>query len=131
MTVIVAYAPRAEGRAALDMGIEIAGRNKERLLVVNAISGNNRDDPSRADTSEIEAVEGRLAALGIDAEFKVFVRGRNAVEEIVELAESPDVTLVVVGLRRRSPVGKMILGSVSRDLLLSVRCPVLAVKSGD
>jgi nucleotide-binding universal stress UspA family protein len=129
MTIIVAYAPRPEGRAALDKGIEMAGQNKERLLVVNAISGANQDDPSRADASEVEAVERRLAEAGVDGEFKRFVRGRNAVQEIVDLAESPDVTVVVVGLRQRSPIGKLILGSVSRDIILSVRCPVLAVKS--
>lgn len=129
MTIIVAFAPRPEGRAALEKGIEIAGRRNERLLVVNAISGGNQEDPSLADTLEVEAVEKRLAAAGISAEFKQFVRGKNAVTEIVELAESPDVTLVVVGLRKRSPVGKLILGSVSRDILLAVRCPVLAVKA--
>jgi nucleotide-binding universal stress UspA family protein len=128
MTIIVAFAPRPEGRAALEKGIEIARRRNEHLLVVNAISGSNQDDPSRADISEIEAVEERLAASGIAAEFKQFVRGKNAVTEILELAESPEVSLVIVGLRKRSPLGKLILGSVSRDILLSVPCPVLAVK---
>ena len=128
MTIIVAFAPRPEGRAALEKGIEIARRRNEHLLVVNAISGSNQDDPSRADISEIEAVEERLAASGIAAEFEQFVRGKNAVTEILELAESPEVSLVIVGLRKRSPLGKLILGSVSRDILLSVPCPVLAVK---
>jgi nucleotide-binding universal stress UspA family protein len=128
MTIIVAFAPRPEGRAALEKGIEIARRRNEHLLVVNAISGSNQDDPSRADISEIEAVEERLAASGLAAEFKQFVRGKNAVTEILELAESPEVSLVIVGLRKRSPLGKLILGSVSRDILLSVPCPVLAVK---
>ncbi|HWK82409.1 MAG TPA: universal stress protein [Caldimonas sp.] len=128
MTIIVAFAPRPEGRAALEKGIEIARRRDEHLLVVNAISGSNQDDPSRADISEIEAVEERLAASGLAAEFKQFVRGKNAVTEILELAESPEVSLVIVGLRKRSPLGKLILGSVSRDILLSVPCPVLAVK---
>jgi nucleotide-binding universal stress UspA family protein len=131
MTIIVAFAPRPEGRAALEKGIEIAGRRNERLLVVNAISGSNQDDPSRADITEIEAVEERLAASGLAAEFKQFVRGKNAVTEILELAESPEVSLVVVGLRKRSPLGKLIMGSVSRDILLSVPCPVLAVKPTD
>jgi nucleotide-binding universal stress UspA family protein len=131
MTIIVAFAPRPEGRAALEKGIEIAGRRKEHLLVVNAISGGNQDDPSRADTIEVEAVEKRLAASGISAEFKQFVRGKNAVTEIQELAESPEVSLVIVGLRKRNPLGKLILGSVSRDILLSVPCPVLAVKAPD
>jgi len=131
MTILVAYAPRPEGRAALEKGIEIACRRKERLLVVNAISGGNQDDPSRADTIDIEAVEKRLAASGLDAEFKQFVRGKNAVTEIVELAQSPEVSLVIVGLRKRSPVGKLIMGSVSRDIILSVPCPVLAVKASE
>ena len=131
MTIIVAYAPRSEGRAALEKGIEIANRRKEPLLVVNAISGEKQNDPSFADSSEVEAVEKRLAESGVKAEFKGFVRGKNAVDEIVELAEAPDVTLVVVGLRKRSPVGKLIMGSVSRDIILSVRCPVLAVKATD
>jgi len=129
MTIIVAYAPRPEGRAALDKGIEIAKRRKERLLVVNAMSGGNHDDPSFADAGDAEAVEKQVAAAGIAAEFKQFVRGKNAVSEIVELAGSPEVSLVIVGLRNRSPVGKLFLGSVSRDILLSVPCPVLAVKA--
>lgn len=131
MTIIVAFAPRPEGRAALEKGIEIAGRRNEHLLVVNATSGRNQDDPSRADTTEVEAVEKRLATSGIAAEFKQFVRGKNAVTEILDLAESPEVSLVIIGLRKRSPVGKLIMGSVSRDILLSVPCPVLAVKAAD
>jgi nucleotide-binding universal stress UspA family protein len=129
MTIVVAFAPRPEGRAALEKGIEIARRRGERLLVVNAISGGNQDDPSRADNAECEAVEARLATSGIVAEFKQFVRGKDAVTEIVELSESPDVSLVIVGLRNRSPVGKLILGSVSRDIILSAACPVLSVKA--
>jgi len=131
MTIVVAYAPRPEGRAALEKGIEIASRRKERLLVVNAISGGNQDDPSFADIEDAEAVEKRLADAGVEADFKQFVRGRSAVDEIVELAEAADVTLVVVGLRKRSPVGKLIMGSVSRDIILSARCPVLAVKASE
>ena len=131
MTIIVAYAPRSEGRAALEKGIEIANRRKEPLLVVNAISGDKQNDPSFANSGDVEDVEKRLAQSGVKGQFKGFVRGKNAVDEIVELAESPDVTLVVVGLRKRSPVGKLIMGSVSRDIILSVRCPVLAVKATD
>ncbi|MDE2368051.1 MAG: universal stress protein [Burkholderiales bacterium] len=129
MTILVAYAPNPEGRAALDKGLEIAGRRGERLLVVNAVSGDKTDDPAFADAGEVEAVEKRLAASGLAAEFKGFVRGRSAVDEIIELTETQDITLVIVGLRKRSPIGKLILGSVSRDILLSVPCPVLAVKA--
>lgn len=131
MTILVAYAPRPEGRAALEKGIEIANRRNERLLVVNAISGGNQNDPSLADAVDVSSVEKRLVAAGVEGTFKQFVRGKDAVAEIVELSDAPDVTLVIVGLRKRSPMGKLIMGSVSRDILLSVSCPVLAVKSAD
>ena len=129
MTILVAYVPRPEGQAALDKGIEIAKRRKERLIVVNASPGGAKEDPSFADVQDFERVQQLLASTGIDAELKQFVRGKNAVEEIETLVESLQVSLLVIGLRKRSPVGKLIMGSVAQELLLSVPCPVLAVKS--
>jgi nucleotide-binding universal stress UspA family protein len=129
MTIIVAYAPRPEGRAALEKGIEIATRRNERLVVVNAGPGGTTSDPSLADAAEAEDVEKMLTTLGIQAEFKQFIRGKSAVEEIEELVEKLQASLVVIGLRKRSPVGKLFLGSTAQDILLNVSCPVLAVKA--
>ncbi len=57
------------------------------------------------------------------------VSGRDPVDEIVRRAGEGDVDLVVIGLRRRSPVGKLLMGSAAQRILLEVGCPVLAVKS--
>ncbi len=129
MTILVAYVPRPEGQAALDKGIEIAKRRSERLLVVNASPGGKKEDTSMADVQDVERVEKMLKDAGLNAEFKQFVRGKSAVEEIEELVESLQASLVIIGLRKRSAVGKLILGSVAQEVLLSVSCPVLAVKA--
>jgi len=129
MTILVAYVPRPEGQAALDKGIEIAGRRNERLVVVNASPGGTQDDPSRVAAYDFEEMERMLAKTGLDAEAKQFIRGKSAVEEIEALVESLQVSLLIIGLRKRSPVGKLIMGSVAQELLLSVSCPVLAVKA--
>lgn len=130
MTILVAYVPRPEGQAALDKGLEIAGRRKERLVVVNASPGGNKDDSSMADVQDVERVEKLLSESAVDATFKQFVRGKSAIEEIEEMVDSLRVSLLVIGLRKRTPVGKLFLGSVAQEILLSVPCPVLAVKAG-
>ena len=129
MTILVAYVPRPEGQTALNKGIEIAGRRKERLVVVNASLDGSKDDPSVADNRDVERVEQLLSEAGIDATFKQFVRGKSAVEEVEEMVDSLQVSLLIIGLRKRTPVGKLFLGSVAQELLLSVPCPVLAVKA--
>ena len=130
MTILVAYVPRPEGQAALDKGIEIAKQQNQRLVVVNASPGGKAEDQSFADSQDAERVQEILDKTGLTAEFKQYVRGRNAVEEIEALIESLQVSLLVIGLRKRSPLGKLILGSVAQQLLLSVSCPVLSVKPG-
>lgn len=130
MTILVAYVPRPEGQAALEKGIEIAKRRDEKLVVINAGPGGGKEDPSLSDVQDYERVQELLDDTGIAAELKQFVRGRNAVEEIQELVKSLDASLLVIGLRKRSPLGKLIMGSVAQELLLTVTCPVLAVKSG-
>ena len=129
MTILVAYVPRPEGQAALDKGIEIATRNKERLFVVNASPGGSAEEPWRANAPDIDRVEKLLAKSGLDATFKQFVRGNTTVEEIEEMVGLHQVSMVVIGLRRRSTVGKLLLGSVAQDILLTISCPVLAVKA--
>ena len=129
MTILVAYAPRPEGEAALQKGLEIAKRRDEHLIVVNASPGGTGEDSSKADVQDVERVEKILADSGASAEFKQFVRGKSALDEIEDLVETRSVSLLVIGLRQRSKVGKLIMGSVAQDILLSVTCPVLAVKA--
>lgn len=129
MTIVVAYVPRPEGLAALSKGIEIAQRQNERLFVLNASPGGNKEDPTIASERDAEEIQRQIAASGLDAEYKQFVRGRTVLEEIQALIESNNISLVVIGLRKRSPVGKLLLGSTSQEILLGVPCPVLCVKS--
>lgn len=130
MTILVAYVARPEGQAALEKGIEIAKRRNEHLLVVNASPGGGKDDPSALDVQDYERVQLLLNEAGIDAEIKQFVRGKSVVEEIEALIESSSASLLIIGLRKRSAIGKLIMGSVAQELLLSISCPILAVKAG-
>ena len=129
MTILVAYVPRPEGRAALDKGIEIATRRQERLVVVNASPGGKEDETVLVDGYEGERVEERLAQLPIQAEFKQFVRGRSTLDEIEALVTELNVSVLMIGLRKRTAVGKLLLGSMAQEILMTIPCPILAVKA--
>ena len=129
MTILVAYVPRPEGRAALDKGIESATRRQERLVVVNASPGGKEDETVLVDGYEGERVEERLAQLPIQAEFKQFVRGRSTLDEIEALVTELNVSVLVIGLRKRTAVGKLLLGSMAQEILMTIPCPILAVKA--
>jgi len=57
------------------------------------------------------------------------VRGTDPADDLVSVAEEVGADFIVIGLRRRSPVGKLILGSNAQRILLDAPCPVLAVKA--
>ncbi|MBK6321447.1 universal stress protein [Candidatus Aalborgicola defluviihabitans] len=129
MTILVAYVSRPEGKAALDKAIEMSKERNEPLLVVNASPGGQQEDASLTLAYEVEQIEELLAKQGINGEFKQFVRGKNAVEEINDLVDAQDISLLVIGLRKRTAVGKLIMGSVAQEILMTVACPVLCVKA--
>ncbi|MDQ3029302.1 MAG: universal stress protein, partial [Actinomycetota bacterium] len=78
---------------------------------------------------DLEAVRVRLENEGVAAEIHELVRGNTPADDLIAVAESTGAQLIVIGLRRRSPVGKVVLGSNAQDLLLRASCPVLAVKA--
>ena len=129
MTILLAYVSRPEGRVALNKAIEISKERNEPLLIVNASPGGPQEDASLVPAFEVEEIEAELAAKGIQAEFKQYVRGNNAVDEINDMVETRDISLLIIGLRKRTAVGKLLLGSVAQEILMTVSCPVLCVKA--
>ena len=77
----------------------------------------------------MDRVKQMLVDAGIEHETREMVRGLEPADDLVSIAESHDADLIVIGLRRRSPVGKLILGSNAQRILLDAHCPVLAVKA--
>jgi nucleotide-binding universal stress UspA family protein len=129
MTILVAYVSRPEGRAALEKGIELAKHFDEDLLVMNASAGTTVDDGSIPSGSDVEEIKMLMTTSGIKSEFKQFIRGKTVVEEIEALVASMQVSMVIVGLGKRTAIGKLLLGSVAQEILLSVSSPVLAIKA--
>lgn len=130
-TIVVGYVPKPEGEAALERAVEEARLRAAKLVVVNSQRGGKTADYGElAITDEqVEGVRLRLQEAGIEHEVRGLVLGNEPAEDVVGLAEELGAELIVIGLRRRTPVGKLIMGSNAQRILLDASCPVLAVKA--
>lgn len=117
MTVMVAVPDSAEGRAALSAAIAEARRRAADLIVLNL--GLDPIDPAAVPEDITTTVHDRSGRADL----------ADSVLKAVDEHPGP-VDLLVIGLKRRSPVGKALLGSISQRLLLGADVPVLAVKPG-
>lgn len=129
MPVIVGFVTTKEGRAALDAAVAEARSRGSRLLVVNTSTGAASADNRYADDAQLATLTEELDASGLDYEVVHSVERKDASEILVELAAETNAELIVIGLRRRTPVGKLILGSQAQRILLDAECPVLSVKA--
>ncbi|GAB2747345.1 universal stress protein [Salinifilum aidingensis] len=115
MTILVAVPDSEEGRSALDAAISEARDRATDLVVVN-LALTELETPAFPPELRVDVVnrEGR--------------DDRDPADRVLDELEDRAAERLVIGLRRRSPVGKALLGSISQRLLLHSPVPVLAVK---
>ncbi len=130
-TVVVGFIRSPEGQAAVTSAVEEVRRRSGRLVVVHSARGGDHETAEQtiADRDALEKLEAQLKAEGIEFAVRDLVRGKEPADDLIEIAESESAVLIVIGLRRRSAVGKLLLGSNSQRILLDANCPVLAVKA--
>jgi nucleotide-binding universal stress UspA family protein len=130
VTIVVGFVPTKEGRAALARSVEEAKTRRSRLVVINSNRGGRDvdDESTQAAEADLKRVKDDLDGSGLELEVRQLVRGNEPAEDLISVANETDADLIVIGLRRRTPVGKLILGSNAQRILLDAPCAVLAVK---
>lgn len=133
MRIVAGFLRSAEGRAALQRAIEETRLRDGELVVVHSMRGGTRDEERQVLTyrEEFEQLEHELAGAGIRYRLIEYARGNSPSEDLLQVAADEKADLLVIGIRRRSPVGKLVLGSNAQDVLLHADCAVLAVKASE
>jgi nucleotide-binding universal stress UspA family protein len=98
------------------------------VFLANSLVGGDETDADDVRDGEraLEIVEDAVAAAG-SVERRQFVRGNEPVEDLLQAANDWDADEYVIGIRKRSPVGKMMFGSTAQHLLLDADRPVRCV----
>lgn len=131
MKIVVGYLSSPEGEAALNAAAAEAQLRGAEVVVVHSMRGATRDEADQVleYREAMAAVEGRFTSEGISVKTRELVLGQSPADDLIDVAHSENADLIVIGLRKRSPVGKLVLGSNAQDILLQAPCPVLAVKA--
>ena len=134
MAIVVGYAATDEGRAALGRAADEARTRGVRLLVVNSTRPDHvgrrtsPEDVARVD-DDLRRVSEDLTRSGVEHDLRQPSPTPDPAEDIISAAVESGAELIVIGLRRRTPVGKLLLGSNAQRILLDAPCPVLAVRA--
>lgn len=113
MTIICAGSDTPAGKAALKFAAEEAQRRSVELIIYPV-------DGSTPDLSEVGTDNVRIG--------EPVERSQDAVGDLIDAVELIRPEAVVVGVRRRSPVGKFFLGSAAQQIILEANAPVITVK---
>lgn len=127
MGIVVGYLATPEGRAALDAAVQEAGIRGRDVVVVVSLRSDEPAEQRAAIEAELTQVDQDLTARGVAHEVRL-LSGGDIADDLLATAEEVSAELVVIGLRQRSPVGKLILGANAQRVLFDAPCPVLTVK---
>jgi nucleotide-binding universal stress UspA family protein len=132
MTVVVGYVPDTTGYLAVTEAARQARWRETDVVIVNAVDTAGYARPTAADERDLDALTARLDAEGVPHDIRHLDIGTGtASDAVLSVAQEVGAELLVVGIRRRSPVGKALLGSNAQRIILSARCPVLTVRADD
>ncbi len=132
-SIVVGFIFTKEGYAAVDQAVAEAKRRNAKLVVIHSMMGGTHEDGEDyiESATAVEDLTTRLAGEGIEFCTHEFVRGNTPSEDLMKAIDDHDAELLVIGIRRRSTVGKVLLGSNALEILHDTRIPVLCVKASD
>ena len=124
MSIVVGYIPTEEGRIALDAATEEAALRSTGLRI---LVPSTEDDNARTKGEIARAVK-RASRLGVAVRVQELEGDDEPGDVLIDVSYEDDVQLIVIGVRRRSRVGKLIMGSTAQRVILEAGCAVQAVK---
>lgn len=130
MKILVGYDGSNSGKEALNVAkIHAKAFQAEVYVVTSMIKGteNEQDEINQANRG-LEWAKTLFEEEKIKCEIHLLIRGLSSGEDLVEFAKEKEVDEIIVGVKRRSKVGKLLMGSTAQYVILKAKCPVVTVK---
>lgn len=133
MEILVGYDGSNTAKAAIRLAKIHAKAFNARVYVVTCITQihevkTHEMDKMDSAEQELDQLKNEFAGEGIPCEARLLVGDLEPGERMVQFANDTNVSEIIIGVRRRSKVGKLLFGSTAQYVILEAPCPVVAVK---
>ena len=130
MKILVGYDRSKASEDALNLALQHAQAFSAEVHIVTSLEQGAALEKEDIDKTEnqLEKIRKPFRTAGIECEIHTSVSYQSPGENIVRFAKENDIGQIIIGVRRRSKVGKLVTGSTAQYVILNAACPVLAVK---
>jgi nucleotide-binding universal stress UspA family protein len=130
MKILVGYDGSNQAKEALNLARKHAQAFNASVYVIHSSKKGSQTTAAEIDQAKewLEYTKQFFSASGIPVETHLLVRGVTPGEDLVQFAQEHDVDEIIVGIKKTSPVGKIVFGSNARHVILNADCPVVTVK---
>lgn len=105
--------------------------SEDTVIAVNSIAGRNASNEAVRNGEKALAEVEELLAEDVPVETHQLIQDNTPATDILELAREESADWIVIGIKKRSPVGKVAFGSTAQDVLLATSRPVAAIPITD
>lgn len=130
MKILLGYDGSNAAMDALKLAVKHGKAFNGTVYVIHSLTGGAEDNEEKisAATDQLDFAEGLFKKEGVPCETHLLVRGLPAGEDIVRFAEEQKIETIIMGVRRRTQVGKLLFGSTAAFVILNAPCPVITIR---
>ena len=130
MKILVGYDGTNSAKEALNLAKSHAKVLDASVQVVTSMQKGTESQRKEIEQAErgLEYAKTLFEEDGIACDTHLLIRGLSAGEDLVEFADENEIDEIIVGVKRRSKVGKLLMGSTAQYVILQAQCPVVTVK---
>ena len=130
MNILVGFDGSDASKAALRKAQKHASAFNTQLDVVTVVVRHSKDQSEEISKAEIalERIRADCEEKGITCQTQLLIRENEAGEALVDYAGEKEYEELIIGVKKRSRVEKLLMGSNAQYIILNTPCPVLCVK---
>ena len=131
MKIMICFDGSNVAKDAMKLATEHAKIMNAEVFLVRSMEGGAdvpKKDFDNAERELNDLAETYFKEDGISCEPHLLIRGLEPGEDLIKFANEYDVDEIVIGIRKRSKVGKLLFGSTAQYVILESPCPVVSIK---